>query len=46
MNEVNQQIQRLKIENSSQEQYFRIMLEHIATGLITYDDRGFIFQDK
>jgi nitrogen fixation/metabolism regulation signal transduction histidine kinase len=42
MNEVNQQIQRLKIENSSQEQYFRIMLEHIATGLITYDDRGFI----
>ncbi len=42
MNRVNQQIQQLKIENRQQEQYFRILLEHIATGIITYDDKGFI----
>jgi two-component system, NtrC family, nitrogen regulation sensor histidine kinase NtrY len=42
MNRVNQQIQQLKIENRQQEQYFRILLEHLATGIITYDDKGFI----
>jgi nitrogen fixation/metabolism regulation signal transduction histidine kinase len=42
MNRVNQQIQQLKIENRSQEQYFQILLEHLAIGIITYDNRGFI----
>jgi two-component system, NtrC family, nitrogen regulation sensor histidine kinase NtrY len=42
MNQVNQQIQQLKIENSRQEKYFRILLEHLATGIITYDSRGFV----
>ncbi|MCX6255935.1 MAG: PAS domain-containing protein [Bacteroidia bacterium] len=42
MNRVNQQIQQLKIENRQQEQYFRILLEHLATGIITYNDEGFI----
>ena len=42
MNRVNQEIQRLKIENMQQEQYFRILLEHLATGIITYDSKGFI----
>jgi two-component system nitrogen regulation sensor histidine kinase NtrY len=42
MNKVNQQIQQLKIENRQQEQYFRILLEHLATGIITYDNKGFI----
>ncbi len=42
MNRVNQQIQQLKIENRQQEQYFRILLEHLATGIITYNDKGFI----
>ena len=42
MNKVNQQIQQLKIENRQQEQYFRILLEHLATGIITYNDKGFI----
>jgi len=36
MNRVNQQIQR------SQEQYFQILLEHLATGIITYNDKGYI----
>ena len=42
MNKINQQIQQLKIENRNQEQYFRILLEHIAAGIITYNEKGFI----
>jgi two-component system nitrogen regulation sensor histidine kinase NtrY len=42
MNRVNKQIQQLKIENRQQEQYFQILLEHLATGIITYNDKGFI----
>jgi nitrogen fixation/metabolism regulation signal transduction histidine kinase len=42
MNRVNHQIQQLKIENRQQEQYFRILLEHLATGIITYNNKGFI----
>jgi len=42
MNRVNRQIQQLKIENRNQEQYFQILLEHIATGIITYVDNGYI----
>ncbi|HLN19996.1 MAG TPA: ATP-binding protein [Bacteroidales bacterium] len=42
MNRLNRQIQQLKIENSQQEQYFRIILEHLGTGIITYDRKGFI----
>ena len=42
MNRVNYQIQQLKIENRQQEQYFRTLLEHLAAGIITYNDKGFI----
>jgi two-component system nitrogen regulation sensor histidine kinase NtrY len=42
MNRVNLEIQNLKIENKRQEQYFQILLEHIAVGIITYNDKGFI----
>lgn len=42
MNRVNQQIQNLKIENRLQEQYFQKILEHLGTGIITYDKKGFI----
>jgi len=42
MNKVNHQIQQLKIENRQQEQYFRTLLEHLATGIITYNNKGFI----
>lgn len=42
MNRVNQEIQKLKIENRLQEQFFQILLEHLAVGIITYDDKGFI----
>ena len=42
MNRVNEEIQQLKIANMQQEQYFRILLEHLATGIITYNSKGFI----
>jgi nitrogen fixation/metabolism regulation signal transduction histidine kinase len=42
MNRVNHQIQQLKIENRQQEQYFRTLLEHLAAGIITYNNKGFI----
>ena len=42
INEVNQQIQKLKIENRSQEQYFKILIEHLAAGIITYNKKGHV----
>jgi nitrogen fixation/metabolism regulation signal transduction histidine kinase len=42
MNRVNQQIKNLKIQNRSQEQYFQILLEDIPTGIISYNEKGFI----
>jgi two-component system, NtrC family, nitrogen regulation sensor histidine kinase NtrY len=46
MNRVNQQIQQLKIENSMQEHYFSILLEHIATGIISFNNKGFILHSN
>ena len=43
MNRVNQQIQQLKIENRQQEQYFARLIEHLATGIITFNRKGFVF---
>ncbi|MEI6048802.1 MAG: ATP-binding protein [Bacteroidota bacterium] len=42
MNRVNKQIQQLKIENRQQEEYFQILLEHLAAGIITYNSKGHI----
>lgn len=42
MNNVNRHIQNLKIINRQQEQYFKRILEHLATGIVTYDTKGFI----
>ena len=42
MTRVNEQIRQLKIENRQQEQYFRTLIEHLATGIITYNSKGFI----
>ena len=46
MNRVNQQIQQLKIDNRNQEQYFRILIEHLAIGIITYNNKGFILHSN
>jgi nitrogen fixation/metabolism regulation signal transduction histidine kinase len=42
LNKVNEQIQQLKIENQQREQYFQTLLEHVATGIVTYDSKGFV----
>jgi nitrogen fixation/metabolism regulation signal transduction histidine kinase len=42
MNRVNQRIQQLKIENRQQEIYFQTLLEQIAVGVITFNNKGFI----
>lgn len=42
LNKVNEQIQQLKIENQQREQYFKTLLEHVATGIITFNSKGFV----
>jgi two-component system, NtrC family, nitrogen regulation sensor histidine kinase NtrY len=46
MNRVNEQIKRLKIDNRNQEQYFSILIEHLAIGIITYDKKGFVLNSN
>ncbi len=42
LNKVNKQIQQLKIESRQQEQYFQTLLEHVATGIVTFNTKGFV----
>ena len=42
LNNVNKQIQHLKIESRQQEQYFQTLLEHVATGIVTFNEKGFV----
>lgn len=42
LNKVNKQIQQLKIEGRQQEQYFQTLLEHVATGIVTFNANGFV----
>ena len=42
LSKVNKQIQQVKIESRQQEQYFQTLLEQVATGILTYDSRGFV----
>jgi nitrogen fixation/metabolism regulation signal transduction histidine kinase len=42
LNKVNKQIQQLKIEGRQQEQYFQTLLEHVATGIVTFNTKGFV----
>jgi len=46
MNGVNRQIQKLKIENRNQEQFFSILIEHLAIGIVTFDSKGFILHSN
>ena len=39
LNKVNLQIQNIQIQNRQQEQYFQALLEHAATGILTFDDK-------
>ncbi|MGV8134615.1 MAG: PAS domain-containing sensor histidine kinase [Mangrovibacterium sp.] len=42
LNNVNKQIQQIKINNQQQEQYFRALLDHVGTGILTFDEKGFV----
>ncbi len=42
LNKVNKQIQQLRIENRQQEQYFQTLLEHVGTGILTFNNNGFV----
>lgn len=42
LNQVNRQIQQLKIDNQQKDQYFRTLLENVATGIITFNSKGFV----
>ncbi len=46
MNRVNQQIEKLKIDNRNQEQYFRVLIGHLPIGIITYDRKGMILHSN
>lgn len=42
LNKINAQIQQLKIESQQREQYFQTLLEHVATGIVTFNSKGFV----
>ncbi|MBV5313349.1 MAG: ATP-binding protein [Prolixibacteraceae bacterium] len=42
LSKINEQIQQLKIENQQREQYFQTLLEHVATGIVTFNSKGFV----
>lgn len=42
LSDINQKIQQIKIENLQQEQYFRALIEHVGTGILTYNEQGFV----
>ena len=46
LTKVNKQIQQIKIENQLQEQYFQALLEHAATGILTFDQNGFVLHSN
>lgn len=46
LNKVNRQIQDIQIEIRQQEQYFQALIEHAATGILTFDANGFILHSN
>jgi len=42
LNKINLQIQHMKIENQQREQYYQTLLEHVATGILTFNSKGFV----
>ncbi|AHW59497.1 Histidine kinase-, DNA gyrase B-, and HSP90-like ATPase [Draconibacterium orientale] len=46
LQKVNAQIQQIYLENRKQEQYFQALLEHAATGMFTFNEKGFILHSN
>lgn len=43
---VNKQIQQIYVETQQQEHYFQALLEHAATGMFTFNKKGFILHSN
>lgn len=43
---VNLKIQKVRMEAMEQEHYFQALLEHAATGMMTFNDKGFILHSN
>ena len=39
---INEYIQRIKIDSQQQEQYFRALIEHVGTGILSCNEKGFV----
>ncbi|WP_297085923.1 ATP-binding protein [uncultured Draconibacterium sp.] len=46
LDKVNKQIQQIYLNNQRQEQYFQALLEHAATGMFTFNKKGFILHSN
>ncbi|WP_163322780.1 sensor histidine kinase [Draconibacterium mangrovi] len=46
LQKVNSQIQQIYLDNQKQEQYFQALLEHAATGMFTFNRKGFILHSN
>lgn len=46
MQEVNKHIHQIYRENQMQEQYFQALIEHAATGIFTFNTKGFILHSN
>ncbi|WP_321370056.1 ATP-binding protein [uncultured Draconibacterium sp.] len=46
LQKVNTQIQQIYLDNQKQEQYFQALLEHAATGMFTFNEKGFILHSN
>lgn len=46
LNKVNRQIQQIHIETRQQEQYFQALMEHAATGMMTFNEKGFVLHSN
>ncbi|WP_462319276.1 sensor histidine kinase [Marinilabilia sp.] len=42
LEKTNQYIQRIKIKSRQREQYFSALIEHIDTGILSFDEKGFV----
>ena len=42
LEKINEHIRQVKIENIRQEQYFGALIEHVNTGILSFDNRGFV----
>ncbi|MFW6351288.1 MAG: sensor histidine kinase [Bacteroidota bacterium] len=43
LNRINDQLKEIKAESRQQEQYFQILTDQVATGILSFDETGFIF---